>query len=296
LSDLVYPLFIKEGMTGRSAVESMPGIDQLSLEELSKEAQELIELGVSSVILFGIPSYKDASGSSACRSDGIIQRAIRCIKQVAPELLVIADLCLCEYTDHGHCGLLRSCGSLDHEATLPLLVEQAVSLAKEGADVIAPSGMIDGMVHAIRTGLDLAGFSHVPLLSYAVKYCSSLYGPFRQAAEGAPQFGSRASYQLDPANCQEGLREAFLDVQERADLLMVKPAHTYLDMICRIKEKHSSIPLGAYHTSGEYAMIKAAAEKGWIDERKVVYEVLTSIKRAGADFIITYYAKQFATW
>lgn len=292
--DLVCPIFIKEGEHIHQPIASMPGQYQLSVDQLDAEIQSIVDLGLPAVILFGIPKQKDATGSHALNEKGVIQAAIRRIKQVSPDLLVIADLCLCEYTDHGHCGVIGEQGDVDNDKTLVLLSQQAISLAEAGADVIAPSGMMDGMVKAVRHGLDQAGFSDRAILSYAVKYASAFYGPFRDAAEGAPQFGDRKTYQMNPANASEALREADLDVAEAADMLMVKPAHTYLDIIYRIKQRHPSVPLGAYHVSGEFAMLKAAAEKGWIDETAAMFESLLAIKRAGADFIITYYAKMAA--
>jgi porphobilinogen synthase len=250
-------------------------------------------------MLFGIPSTKDATGSSSYQPDGIIQQAIRTIKSLAPELLVITDVCFCEYTDHGHCGVIHERANkkdVHNDATLTLLAKQAVSHAQAGADVVAPSGMMDGMIQAIRHALDAASFEHLPILSYAVKYASAFYEPFREAAEGAPQFGDRHTYQMDHANGREALRETALDVAEGADMLMVKPAHTYLDVIHRVKQAHPGIPLAAYHVSGEFALIKAAAANGWLNERKAVFEVLTAIKRAGADFIFTYFAKEVAGW
>jgi porphobilinogen synthase len=300
INDLVLPLFIHHESSLKKAIAAMPGHYQLGVDHLAKELEQVVKLGIPAVLLFGIPETKDALGSDAYSDQGVIQTAIKKIKQQAPDLLVISDLCFCEYTDHGHCGLVQSCGAqpytIDNDATLELLAKQAVSHAQAGADVIAPSGMMDGMVQAIRIGLDQAGFTHIPILSYAAKYCSALYGPFREAAEGAPQFGDRQTYQMDPANGQEALREVALDVQEGADMLMVKPAHTYLDIICRVKSEHPNIPLAAYHVSGEFAMLKAAAANGWLDEKKAALEVLSSIKRAGADFIITYYAKEAALW
>lgn len=297
IQDLVFPLFIKGQKGDRNPITSMPGIDQLPLSHLAAEAKELSALGLGAVILFGVPSYKDATGSGAISDQGIVQEAIRIIREAAPDLLVTVDLCLCEYTDHGHCGVLCPItGHIDNDKTLELLGAQAVSLAKAGAQVIAPSGMMDGAIVSLRQALDSARFTEIPLLSYSVKYNSALYGPFRDAAEGAPHFGDRSSHQMDPANAREALREAALDVEEGADLLMVKPAHAYLDVIYRIKQAYPSIPLGAYHTSGEFAMIKAAAQRGWIDEKRTVLEILGGIKRAGADFIITYYAKQLALW
>lgn len=295
LLDLVMPIFIKEGNNIENPVSSMPGIFQLGLEKLDREVKEIVALNIPAVLLFGIPSQKDAAGSKAYYSEGIIQKAIRKIKALAPDLLVITDLCFCEYTDHGHCGLISETReTVANDATLEILVKQAISHAQAGADVIAPSGMLDGMVEAIRVGLDQAGFTNIPILSYAIKYASSLYGPFREAAEGRPQFGDRRAYQMDPANANEALIEAQLDVEEGADFLMVKPAGFYLDVIYRIKQQFPALPLVAYQVSGEYSMIKAAAKEGWIDEPTVMLESLIAIKRAGADFIITYFAKQAA--
>ncbi len=299
LKDLIYPLFIKGRDGEKQAIATMPGQFQIPISVLSKEVEELVDLGISSVLLFGIPPHKDAVGSDSFCDEGIIQEAIRTIRKASPEMLIISDVCFCEYTDHGHCGFVTEHlgkWDVDNDETLELLVKQAISHVRAGADVLAPSGMIDGMVHAIRKGLDEAGFEHTPILSYSVKYQSSLYGPFRAATEGAPKFGDRATHQMDTANAKEALREADLDVQEGADMLMVKPAHAYLDVIYRVKQAHPNIPLGAYHTSGEFAMLKAAAEKGWLDEKKAAMEILRGIRRAGADFIITYYAKEFARW
>lgn len=295
VSDLVLPLFIKAGNNIRHPIGSMPGHFQLSLDQLPLEIKQIQSLKISAVILFGIPEKKDPMGSDACSQDGIIAKAIQKIKKCAPELLVIADTCFCEYTDHGHCGVIKNT-DVDNDTTLALLAEQAVVQAKAGADIIAPSGMMDGMVAAIRAGLDAAGFQDIPILSYAVKYASSFYGPFREAAEGAPQFGDRKTYQMDPANGAEALKEANLDVQEGADMLMIKPAQNYLDIIYRVKSRFPELPLGAYQVSGEFAMIKAAAEKNWIDHDKVMCESLLAIKRAGADFIITYFAKDYANY
>lgn len=299
LKDLIFPLFIKGREGPKQPIETMPGLFQIPIHLLPQEIEELRNLGIFSILLFGIPPHKDATGSDSYDDQGIIQEAVRMIRKIAPEMLIVSDVCFCEYTDHGHCGFLTErLGKfdVDNDKTLELLVKQAVSHAKAGVDVIAPSGMIDGMVHAIRRGLDLAGFEHIPILSYSVKYQSCLYGPFRAAAEGAPSFGDRSTHQMDAANAKEAVREADLDVQEGADMLMVKPAHAYLDVIYRIKQAYPNIPLGAYHTSGEFCMIKAAAEKGWLDEKKAVLEILRGIRRAGADFIITYYAKEFAQW
>lgn len=297
VKDLVLPLFIKAGKNIKTPIASMPGHYQLSVDQLDEEIKSIEEANIPAVILFGIPTNKDGLGSTALTADGVVQQAIAKIKSISSDLLVIADLCFCEYTDHGHCGVVIEKNgnySVDNDQTLSLLAAQAVSLAKAGADVIAPSGMMDGMVKAIRYGLDQHGFTDIPILSYAVKYASGFYGPFREAAEGAPQFGDRRSYQMNPANAAVSLREAELDVAEGADMLMVKPAHTYLDIIYRIKQKFPSVPLGAYHVSGEFAMIKAAAAKGWLDEKTVMLESLLAIKRAGADFIITYFAKDVA--
>lgn len=299
LKDLIFPLFIKGKDGEKKIIESMPGHYQIPLSLLQQEIQEILALGISSVILFGIPPHKDAYGSNSYDDNGIIQEAIKRIREVSSELLIVSDICFCEYTDHGHCGFLSErLGKLDldNDKTLELLVKQAISHAKAGTDVIAPSGMIDGMVKAIRLGLDQAGFQHIPILSYSVKYHSSMYGPFRAAAEGAPKHGDRSTYQMDSANALEALREVHLDVEEGADMLMVKPAHSYLDVIYRVKQAYPYIPLGAYHTSGEFSMIKAAAERGWIDEKKAALEVLRGIRRAGADFIITYFAKDIAKW
>ena len=299
LKDLVLPIFIKGKEGKKQPISSMPGFYQIPIDLLPQEIEEIRNLGLSSVILFGVPPHKDACGSDALQDKGIIQEGIRKIRSINDDILIISDVCFCEYTDHGHCGVMterRGKLDLDNDKTLELLVKQAVSHAQAGADVVAPSGMIDGMVKAIRLGLDTAGFEHIPILSYSVKYQSAMYGPFREAAEGAPSFGDRSTHQMDTANALEALREAQLDVAEGADMLMVKPAHTYLDVICRIKQAHPYIPMGAYHTSGEYCMLKAAAEKGWIDEKKGAQEVLKAIRRAGADFIITYYAKEFAKW
>ncbi|OGO94370.1 MAG: delta-aminolevulinic acid dehydratase [Coxiella sp. RIFCSPHIGHO2_12_FULL_44_14] len=298
VKDLVLPLFIKEGIPIRQPIPAMPGHDQISLDQLPEEIKTIERLRIPAVILFGIPNEKNATGSAAIRPDGIIQRAIACIKRETRHVLVIADLCFCEYTDHGHCGMvhrsLTGTWDVDNDQTLEHLVKQAVSLAQAGADVIAPSGMMDGMVRALRNGLDQAGFVQLPILSYAVKYASALYEPFRAAAEGAPQWGDRRSYQMDPAQAHMALREAALDVEEGADLLMVKPGLPYLDIIYRVKQQFPSVPLGAYQVSGEFAMIKAASAQGWLDEKAVMLESLLALKRAGADFIITYFAKQAA--
>lgn len=296
VKDLVMPFFIRHGRNIKNPIPSMSGQFQISVDQLEKEIPVIQSLGIGNIILFGIPENKDEMGSDACSDHGIIQTAIRTIKQIAPELLITADVCFCEYTSHGHCGFLNEDGYLDNDKTLELLAKQAVSHAKAGADIIAPSGMIDGMVHAIRHALDENSFSDLPILSYSAKYSSSLYGPFRHAAEGVPKFGDRHTHFMDIANTKEAIRECGLDIAEGADMLMVKPAHAYLDIISSVKQAFPALPLGAYHTSGEFAMIKAAAEKGLIDEKNVALEILTSIKRAGADFIVTYYAKEVAEW
>ncbi len=297
VNDLVLPLFVKEGENIKNPIASMEGHFQLSIDQLEQEIKSIVDLKIPAVILFGIPAMKDTIGSDALHSNGIIQKATRKIKELAPDLLVMTDVCFCEYTDHGHCGVVvdkKPGADIDNDRTLALLAKQAVSHAQAGADVIAPSGMMDGMVAAIREGLDNAGYVDLPILSYAVKYASAFYGPFREAAEGAPKFGDRRGYQMDPANGNRALREAELDVIEGADMLMVKPASNYLDVIYRVKKKFPAIPLGAYQVSGEYAMIKAAAAKGWINEEQAILESLLSIKRAGADFIINYFSKDVA--
>jgi porphobilinogen synthase len=299
VNDLVLPLFIRHGAGIKKPIASMPGHHQLSVDRLEEEIKEITALGIKSVLLFGIPAHKDAMGTDAYSDHGIIQTAIPIIKQAEPNLLVMTDVCFCEFTDHGHCGIMtdhRGQQDIDNDKTLALLAKEAVSHAKAGADMVAPSGMIDGMVEAIRHALDEAGYHAMPILSYSAKYASSMYGPFRDAAEGAPKFGDRRTHQMDAANVKEALRECELDIAEGADMLMVKPAHAYLDVISRVKQTYPELPLGAYHTSGEYAMIKAAAEKGWLDERSAALEILTSIRRAGADFVITYYAKEVAKW
>ncbi len=292
VDDLIYPLFVCPGEGVRREVASMPGVYTLSIDQLVEEAQEVKRLGIPAVILFGIPERKDEVGSEAYAEDGIIQRAIRALKREVPGLLVIADTCLCEYTSHGHCGLVRD-GEVLNDPTLELLARTAVSQARAGADIIAPSNMMDGFVAAIRGALDEAGFAHIPIMSYAVKYASAFYGPFREAAQSAPQFGDRRGYQMDPPNAREALREVELDIEQGADILMVKPALPYLDII-RLVREHFPVPVAAYQVSGEYAMIKAAARLGWIEEERVVMETLIGIKRAGADMILTYFAKDVA--
>jgi porphobilinogen synthase len=291
-SQLVYPLFIVPGKNKREEITSMPGVFRVSVDQLEKEARECMALGIYSVILFGLPEKKDAMGTGAHKKDGIIQTAIRELKRKASELLVITDVCLCEYTDHGHCGCIIN-KEVDNDATLEILAKTALSHAQAGADMVAPSDMMDGRVAEIRATLDENNFESIPIMSYSVKYASAFYGPFREAADCAPQFGDRRSYQMDPANSREALREATLDVDEGADILMVKPAVAYLDIITKLRDEFD-LPIAAYHVSGEYAMIKAAAEKGWIDGDRVMEETLLSIKRAGADIIITYFAKDMA--
>jgi porphobilinogen synthase len=291
-SDLIYPLFIVEGEGIRNEISSMPGQFQLSVDNILKECEDLQRLGLSSVLLFGIPLKKDEIGSGAYDENGIIQRATRAIKATFSDLLVITDVCLCEYTSHGHCGVVDN-GNVKNDETLDLLVKEALSHARSGADVIAPSDMMDGRVGAIRKALDAEGFDHIPIMAYSAKYSSAFYGPFREAAESAPQFGDRKSYQMDPGNSDEAMREIALDIQEGADIVMVKPALSYLDVIRRTRDEFN-MPVAAYNVSGEFSMLKAAAANGWIDGEKAMMEVLTSIKRAGADVIITYFAKEAA--
>ena len=296
--DFILPLFVRPGKGVKKEIASMPGNFQLSPDRLVEEIGAASDLGVKAFMLFGIPKAKDAVGASAWDDDGIVQQALRAAKAAHPAALLITDECFCEYTDHGHCGVLSERGGkldVDNDATLPNLARQCVSHARAGADVVAPSGMMDGMVRAIREGLDTAGFVQVPILSYAAKYASAFYGPFRDAAESPPQFGDRTSYQLDPANSDEALREVALDLEEGADVVMVKPALAYLDIVRRVKERFG-VPVAAYNVSGEFAMVKAAAQKGWIDERRVALEILTGIKRAGADMILTYHALDAARW
>lgn len=288
----IYPLFIMPGKGKREPIPSMPGIDRISVDQLGREAKECLDLGVNSVILFGLPEDKDPMGSGAHAKDGIIQRAIKELKNRAPQLLVTTDVCLCEYTSHGHCGVIIN-NRVDNDSTLEILAQTALSHARAGADIVAPSDMMDGRVGEIRAILDENEFTDIPIMSYAVKYASAFYGPFRDAANCAPQHGDRRGYQMDPANAVEALREATLDVDEGADILMVKPAVAYLDIIHRLRQEFD-LPIAAYHVSGEYAMIKAAAANGWIDEARVMEETLLSIKRAGADIILTYFAKDMA--
>lgn len=294
LDDLIYPIFIVEGTNIKEEIPSMPGVHHFSLDRMGEELDEVVALGIPSVLVFGVPQHKDACGSEAYNDNGIVQQAIRRIKADYPDLVVIADTCLCQYTDTGHCGVVHD-GYVDNDESLALLVKTAVSQAKAGADIIAPSNMMDGFVAAIRAGLDEAGFAHVPIMSYAVKYASSFYGPFRDAAHSTPQFGDRKTYQMDPANAREGLREAASDVAEGADFLMVKPGLAFMDMVLRLRE-HFDLPLVVYNVSAEYSMVKAAAANGWIDEQKIVMETMVGFKRAGADLIITYHAKDVARW
>jgi len=302
--DFIYPLFVRHGEGVRHPIPSMPGQFQLSLDTMIQEAQRAWSLGVRSVILFGIPQHKDPHGAENYDPHGIIPSAIRALKQALPEMIVVSDLCMCEYTDHGHCGVINTpeepaynpnlpVGYVLNDPTLDYLSKTAVVHARAGADIIAPSGMMDGMVSAIRSGLDAAGFEHIPIMSYAAKYASALYGPFRDAAESPPSFGDRSQYQMDPANAREALREVAIDIAEGADIIMVKPASFYLDILTRLKAD-VSLPLAAYQVSGEYAMIKAAAAQGWLDEPRIMLESLLSIKRAGADMILTYFATQAA--
>lgn len=296
ISDVILPLFIHHGQGVRQPIASLPGQFQLSVDQLDAEISDIISRDIPAVLLFGIPEEKDQTGQVSCHEGGVVQRAIRKIKSIAPDLLVITDVCVCDYTEHGHCGVLNDKNDVDNDATLKIISEQALSHVRAGADVVAPSGMMDGMVHALRETLDENGFKTIPILSYALKYASSMYGPFRDAIASAPKFGDRNSHQINPANIQEGLREVAVDIAEGADMVMVKPAHTYLDMITRVKQAHPHVPLCAYHVSGEYAMIKAASAQGMLDEKRAALEVLTSIKRAGADMIITYFAKDLAEW
>jgi len=294
VKDFIYPLFVTHGRDVREPIEPMPGCYQLSLDHLLEEAATVAGLGIPGILLFGIPATKDPVGSEAYDDSGVVQEAVRAIKKAIPNLLVITDVCLCEYTDHGHCGVLEG-QRVDNDRTLELLGKTAVSHAAAGADVVAPSAMMDGQVKAIRAALDSAGYSHIPIMAYSAKYASTFYGPFRVAAESAPQFGDRRGYQMDPANARMALREIELDVEEGADIIMVKPALAYLDIIARARERFGH-PIAAYNVSGEYAMVKAAARLGWLDERRAALEVLTAIKRAGADILISYHAKEVAGW
>jgi porphobilinogen synthase len=290
-TDFIYPMFVVEGKGVRNPIRSMPGIYQQSIENVVAESMEAWSLGVPSIILFGIPDHKDDKGSGAYDKDGIVQRAIRAVKDAVPDMQIVADVCLCEYTSHGHCGLVSAKGEVLNDSTLPLLTQMAVTCAQAGADLIAPSDMMDGRVLAIRKGLDESGHSGVPIMAYSAKYASGFYGPFRDAAQSAPQFGDRRGYQMDPANGREALREIRLDVAEGADVVMVKPALSYLDII-RAARETCDVPIAAYNVSGEFAMVKAAAQNGWLEGDRVMLEILTSIKRAGADLILTYHAKE----
>lgn len=294
VNDFIYPIFIIEGSNIRNEISSMPGIYQLSLDNLAQEMDEVAALGIKSVLLFGIPAEKDECGTGAFHDHGIVQEGTRLIKEHYPDILVVADTCLCEYTSHGHCGVIEN-GYVLNDPSLELLVQTAVSQARAGADIIAPSNMMDGFVTAIRAGLDGAGFENVPIMSYAVKYASAFYGPFREAAESTPQFGDRKAYQMDPANRLEAIREAESDVYEGADFLIVKPGMPYLDIVRDVKNNFN-LPVVIYNVSGEYSMVKAAAQQGWIDEKSVIMEMLTGMKRAGGDLIITYFAKDAAKW
>jgi porphobilinogen synthase len=298
VQQLIYPLFISEKVSGRSEIPSMPGVAQLSIHSLQEECRTIAQLGINAVLLFGIPDQKDENASQAYADNGIVQQAVRTIKQAIPDLLVITDVCLCEYTSHGHCGVVTKDGRhyrVENDASVELLAKTALSHAEAGADIVAPSDMMDGRVGAIRTALDRQGYTDVALMSYASKFCSAFYGPFRDAAESAPQFGDRRTYQMDPANALEALREVALDVEEGADLLIVKPGLPYLDILWRVKERFE-LPTAVYNVSGEYAMVKAAARMGWIEEKRAVMEMMIGFRRAGADMIITYWAKDLAVW
>jgi porphobilinogen synthase len=291
----VYPLFVTHGTDRREPIESMPGVERLTISHLAEEAHEIVSLGIPAVLLFGIPADKDEAASGAYDAEGIVQLAVRALKQSEPSLIVITDVCLCEYTSHGHCGIVREDGEVDNDLTLELLAKTALSHAEAGADAVAPSDMMDGRVGAIRAQLDTEGHSELPIVAYSAKFASAFYGPFREAAESAPAFGDRRGYQMDPANVREAVREAILDVEEGADIVLVKPALAYLDVIARVREAVPA-PIAAYNVSGEYAALKAAAERGWLDERQAVLETLTAIRRAGADVIVTYHAKEAARW
>jgi porphobilinogen synthase len=293
-AELIYPMFVCPGTNVRKEVSSMPGVYQQSADQIVEECREVEGLGIPGVILFGLPESKDARGTSSTSAHGVVQNAIEAIRRASLKLLVITDVCLCEYTDHGHCGVIEN-GEVANDATLPILAAQALSHARAGADIVAPSDMMDGRVAAIRETLDEHRFGEIAILAYAAKYCSGFYGPFREAADSAPQFGDRRSYQMDPANAREALKEVALDIEEGADIVMVKPALPYLDVIRRVRGEFA-VPVGAYNVSGEYAMVKAAAQRGWLDEKRVVTEILTGIQRAGADIILTYHAKDVARW
>jgi porphobilinogen synthase len=294
VASLIYPLFVCPGSKVRTEVSSMPGIYNLSVDQIVEECREVVALGIPGIILFGIPTNKDARGTSSLASDGIVQQAIAAIRKAKLNLVVISDVCLCEYTDHGHCGVIEN-GEVVNDATVEILAQQALSFARAGADVIAPSDMMDGRVAAIRRILDANKFENLPILSYAAKFCSGFYGPFREAAQSSPQFGDRRSYQMDPGNAREAMKEAAMDVEEGADMIMIKPALPYLDIIRQVRDRFD-VPVAAYNVSGEYSMVKAAARNGWIDEQRVVLEIMTGIQRAGADIILTYHAKDVARW
>jgi len=294
VGDFIYPIFVVEGQGIKQEITSMPGIFRYSPDQLAPEVEEIARLKIPAVLLFGIPEHKDETGSSAYHPEGVIQQAIRAIKKAVPELIVITDVCLCEYTSHGHCGIVDN-GYVDNDQTLAFLAKMALSHVEAGADIVAPSDMMDGRVKAIRQALDEKGSQHIPILSYAAKYVSAFYGPFREAAGSAPQFGDRRAYQMDPANVREALREVEQDITEGADIIMIKPALAYLDVIRLVRDTFN-YPLAAYNVSGEYAMVKAAAQRGWLEERQVVLEILTAIKRAGADIILTYHAKDVSQW
>ena len=292
--DFIYPIFVTHGHGVEDPIASMPGVSRLSVDKLAAQGRELLSLGIPAVLLFGLPEAKDEVGSGAYDPDGIVQRAVRELKSAVPDLLVVTDVCLCEYTSHGHCGIIRN-GDVDNDESLELLAQTSLSHASAGADIVAPSDMMDGRVSAIRATLDSEGRTNVPIMAYSAKYASAFYGPFREAADSTPQFGDRRSYQMDPANVREALREVELDIEEGADIVMVKPAMAYLDVIARVRESFS-LPIATYNVSGEYAMVKAAAQNGWIDEQRVVLELLTGMRRAGADMIITYHAKDASRW
>jgi len=293
-ANLIYPMFVCPGTKVRQEVSSMPGVYQQSVDQIVEEAREVESLGIPGIILFGLPETKDPRGVSSINAQGVVQRAIEAIRKAKLKLLVITDVCLCEYTDHGHCGIVED-GEVANDATLEILAQQALSHARAGADIVAPSDMMDGRVAAIRKMLDANKFENIAILSYAAKYCSGFYGPFREAAQSAPQFGDRRSYQMDPANAREALKEVKMDLEEGADMVMVKPALAYLDVIRRVRDQFD-VPVAAYNVSGEYSMVKAAAQNGWLDEKRVVLEILTGIQRAGADILLTYHAKDVARW
>ncbi|MEE8353598.1 MAG: porphobilinogen synthase [Dehalococcoidales bacterium] len=293
-TDLIYPMFVEEGSGITSEIASMPGVSRFSPDRLAPEIEQIARLGIPAVILFGIPQSKDETGTSGYDANGVVQQAIRVIRETVPELVVVTDVCLCEYTSHGHCGVIVN-GAVDNDATLPLLARMALSHVEAGADIVGPSDMMDGRVAAIRQALDGAGASHIPIMAYAAKYASAYYGPFRDAADSTPQFGDRLAYQMDPANAREAMREVEQDIAEGADIVMVKPALAYLDIIRGVRDRFDC-PIAAYNVSGEYSMVKAAAERGWLDERRIVLETLTAMKRAGTDLILTYHAKDVAGW